>query len=253
MFEQSLMDLSPDAKNKKTGASLIASFGIQALMIVALLLVPIINYYELPATDLVTFLAAPPPPPPPPPPPAAVVEVVRKVVPREFDAGKLTQPKEIPDEIAIIKDEDTPPPATIAGVVGGVPGGMEGGSVGGVIGGIISSTPSVAPPPPPPPPKKVTPSRITVGGNVAKARLVRQVRPTYPPLARQARIQGKVMLKAVIGRDGKIQELEVISGHPLLIPNALNAVKQWQYKPTLLNNTPVEVQTQIEVNFTLSG
>jgi len=132
---------------------------------------------------------------------------------------------------------------------------MPGGQMGGVIGGIISSAPQVAPPPPPPVKKAPppTPKRITVGGNVQKAKLARQVRPQYPPLARQARIQGTVKLTAVIGKDGSIQELQVVSGHPLLVPSALQAVKQWQYNPTLLNGQAVEVVTQIDVNFTLTG
>ena len=85
-----------------------------------------------------------------------------------------------------------------------------------------------------------------------QARQVRQPRPVYPPLAKQARIQGVVKLSAVISKDGTIMELAVISGHPLLAPAALEAVKQWVYQPTLLNGEPVEVATQIDVNFTLS-
>jgi protein TonB len=181
-----------------------------------------------------------------------VVKVV-KVIPREFDAGKLMQPKAIPKNIAIIKEDDMPPPAAIAGVVGGVPGGVPGGTPGGVIGGIISATP-VAPPPPPKveAPKPAAPQRIRVGGNVQKALLVHQPKPVYPPLARQARISGTVKLNAIISKDGAIEQLTVVSGHPLLIPAALEAVKQWRYKPTLLNGEPVEVITQIDVNFTLS-
>jgi protein TonB len=114
----------------------------------------------------------------------------------------------------------------------------------------------VAPPPPPPvkkeEPKPATPQRIRVGGNVQQARLVRQPRPSYPPLAKQARIQGVVKLSAIISKDGTVQHLEVISGHPLLVPSALEAVKPWVYQPTLLNGEPVEVVTQIDVNFTLS-
>jgi protein TonB len=94
--------------------------------------------------------------------------------------------------------------------------------------------------------------RIRVGGNVQAAMLMRQTRPVYPPLARQARIQGTVKLQAIISRDGTIQQLQVMSGHPLLVPSALEAVKQWVYKPTLLNGEPVEVVTVIDVNFTLS-
>ncbi len=251
MFEDSLME-----NHIKTTSRLAValSTGLQLGLVGVALLIPLLNYYELPATDLVGFLAAPPPPPPPPPPPAAVVKP-QKVIPREFDSGQLTQPVSIPDQVAIIDEDYQPPSAGIAGVVGGVPGGQVGGQVGGVIGGIISSAPTVAPPPPPPPPvkKKAAPKRIRVGGNVAKARLLRQVRPQYPPLARQARIQGTVKLSAVIAKDGTIQKLEVTNGHPLLVPAALAAVKQWRYKPTLLNGEAVEVLTNIDVNFTLSG
>jgi protein TonB len=100
--------------------------------------------------------------------------------------------------------------------------------------------------------KKVEVQRIRVGGNVQQAKLVRQPKPAYPPLAKQARIQGVVHLSAIIAKDGTIQKLEVIGGHPLLVPAALEAVKQWVYQPTLLNGEPVEVITQIDVNFTLS-
>ncbi len=250
MFEDALME----NRVKNTSRwSVIVSTIAQLGLVGVMLLIPLLNYYELPATDFVSFLTAPPPPPPPPPPPAAVVKV--KAVPREFDTGALTQPVAIPDKVAIIEEDVAAPSAGIAGVVGGVPGGSVGGTVGGVLGGIISSAPTAAPPPPPPPPvkKKAPPKRIRVGGNVAKARLTRQVRPQYPPLARQARIQGTVKLSAIIAKDGTIQKLEVMSGHPLLVPAALAAVKQWRYKPTLLNGEAVEVLTNIDVNFTLSG
>jgi protein TonB len=79
------------------------------------------------------------------------------------------------------------------------------------------------------------------------------VQPVYPPLARQARIQGKVLLQAVISKDGSIENLRLINGHPMLTQAAMDAVKQWKYKPYLLNGEPVEVETQVEVNFTLSG
>ena len=249
MFEDSLLENHLKSTSR---LAVVISTGLQLGLVAVAFLIPLLNYYELPATDLVSFLAAPPPPPPPPPPPAVVVQ---KVIPREFDTGNLTQPVAIPDQVAIIDEDYQPPSAGIAGVVGGVPGGQIGGQFGGVIGGIISNAPTVAPPPPPPPPvkKKAPPKRIRVGGNVAKARLLRQTRPQYPPLARQARIQGTVKLSAVIAKDGTIQKLEVTSGHPLLVPSALAAVKQWRYKPTLLNGEAVEVLTNIDVNFTLSG
>lgn len=252
MFEQTFIEGTGKTKKPFT---VLVSFVVQVLMIGVAILVPLIYTDTLPRTTLTSFLVAPPPPPPPPPPPAAQVKVV-KVIPRQFDAGRLMAPKEIPKEIAMIKEEELPPPTSGAvGVVGGVPGGVPGGTPGGVIGGIIGSVPSAAPPPPPPvkeAPKPVTPQRIRVGGNVQQARLIRQPKPVYPPLARQARIQGTVRFNAIIGKDGTIQNLQLVSGHPLLVPSAQEAVKQWVYQPTLLNGEPVEVITQIDVNFTLS-
>jgi len=115
-----------------------------------------------------------------------------------------------------------------------------------VLGGIIGGA-GAAPPPP-----KVTPKRVTVGGNVQAARLVNRVQPLYPPLARQTRISGTVKLHAIIGKNGAVEQLQVVSGHPLLVQSALDAVRQWRYQPTLLNGDPVEVDTEIDVIFSLA-
>ena len=101
-------------------------------------------------------------------------------------------------------------------------------------------------------PKPAPPGSIRVGGNVQQAKLTSQVTPVYPALAKQARISGVVHLNALIAKDGTIKDLSVISGHPLLIQAAIDAVRQWTYAQTLLNGDPVEVVTQIDVNFTLS-
>lgn len=246
MFEDVLIERRARNGSKWTVALATA---LQCLLVAALLLVPLLNYYELPMAGFVSFLTAPPPPPPP----APVTTVEAKAEPREFDTGTLSQPVAIPERVAVIEEASPPPGAGIASVVGSISGTD---SVNGVTGGLIDHITQQAARPLPPPPvvKKVErPTRIRVGGNVAKARLTRQVRPQYPALARQARIQGKVRLAAVISKDGSIQELKVLSGHPLLVPAALSAVKQWRYKPTQLNGEPVEVLTSIEVNFTLSG
>src|SRR5262245_26087725 len=253
MFEQTFVD--GVGKTNKTWTVLVSFLG-QIVGIIIAIIIPLLFTDALPKTQLTSFLVAPPPPPPPPPrPPAAAPVKIVKVIPRQFDAGKLMQPKAIPKEIAIIKEEELPPAAAVQGVVGGVPGGVPGGVAGGVLGGIIGGVPSAAPPPPPP--VKVVeapkpPQRIRVGGNVQAAMAIRAPKPAYPPLAKQARIQGVVRLNAIIGKDGTIQDLKAASGHPLLVPAALEAVKQWLYKPTLLNGEPVEVVTVIDVNFTLS-
>jgi TonB family protein len=95
------------------------------------------------------------------------------------------------------------------------------------------------------------PKRIQVDGNAQAANLITQVKPNYPPEAKQAGIQGTVQLQAVLGKDGKVQDIKVLSGEPVLAAAALDAVKQWVYRPTLLNGEPVEVKTTIDVNFTL--
>ncbi len=93
---------------------------------------------------------------------------------------------------------------------------------------------------------------MRVGGNVQQANLIRQPKPLYPPLAKAARVQGTVKFQATISKEGTIQNLQLLSGPPLLVQAAMQAVKQWVYKPTLLNGEPVEVITTIDVNFTLS-
>ncbi|MBZ5610944.1 MAG: TonB family protein [Acidobacteriia bacterium] len=94
------------------------------------------------------------------------------------------------------------------------------------------------------------PRRIRVGGNVQQANLARKVNPVYPPEAKQARIQGTVRMSVIIDKSGTVQEVRLLSGHPLLVGAAMGAVRQWVYKPTLLNGQPVEVETVVDVNFT---
>jgi len=117
---------------------------------------------------------------------------------------------------------------------------------------ITSSPIANEPPPGPVPSNGPAPQRIRVGDDVQHAKLIRQTHPIYPPLARKTGISGVVRLNAIVGSDGAVQNLTVVSGHPLLVPAALEAVKQWVYAPTLLNGQAVEVVTQIDVNFALS-
>ena len=154
------------------------------------------------------------------------------------------QPRAIPKQVEVFKEAELPPEAPVAG---GVLGGLDNGLLGG-----LGSGPAVAAPPPPPPAPKQT-QRIKLGGQVVAAKLVAQPQPVYPPLARQARIQGNVVLHAIIDKDGRVGELQVISGHPLLVQSALEAVKNWRYQPTQLNGDPVEVDTTITVSFVLGG
>jgi protein TonB len=245
MFEDSLIESGGKMKTKR-GWTSIVSFGLQVMIVGVMILIPLIFTEALPKGTTMFMLVAPPPPPPPPPPAAAPVKVVKQIQ-TDIVNGELRTPTKIPNKVKIIKEDEAPPPAMAsAGVVGGVTGGVPGGSMGGVMGSILSATPTVAP-------KIATPQRVRVSSGVSTGMLVRKVPPSYPPLARQARIQGTVVLQATISKEGSIENLQLISGHPMLAPAAIEAVKQWKYKPYLLNGEPVEVETQVQVNFTLAG
>jgi protein TonB len=246
MFEDSLIESGGKLKTKR-GATTLFSFLLQVGLIGVLVILPLVFTEALPKQQLMTFLVAPPPPPPPPPPPAAAPVRVVKTIQSDIQNGQLRTPTKIPEKIQMIKEEEAPPPVMSAGgVVGGVPGGVPGGQMGGVIGGIISSTPVAVP-------KVATPQRVRVSQGVSQGLIIKKVQPPYPPLARQARIQGQVILQAEISKDGTIENLRLVSGHPMLAPAAIEAVKQWRYKPYLLNGEPVAVETQVMVNFSLSG
>ncbi len=250
MFEDSLLESGGrNSKLHRRGPwATLVSFLIQAALVGVLVLIPLIYTEALPKQQLMGYLVAPPPPPPPPPPPAAaqIVKVVK--VQTEIDNGQLKAPTAIPKKIAIIKEDEAPPSTggVVGGVVGGVPGGAAGGVVGGVLGSIMNSAPTAVP-------KAATPTRVKVSAGVTTGLLIRKVQPNYPPLAKQARISGSVVLQAVIGKDGSIQNLRAVSGHPMLIQSAIDAVRQWKYKPYFLNGEPVEVDTMVTVNFTLAG
>lgn len=246
MFEDLVISSANPKKTNKPWTVVLSAM-IQAGILGILILIPLIYTEALPKAMLTTFLVPPPPPPPPPPPAAAAPKIVKPVA-RLIHNGQMMAPTVIPKKVEMIKEEEMPPDVGAVGVVGGVPGGIPGGQAGGVLGGIIGGTGSALPPPP-----KASPSRIRVGGNVAAAKLIRQVTPIYPTIAKTAHISGTVVLHAIIAKDGTIQELTYVSGPPLLMRNAMDAVRQWRYNPTLLNGEPVEVDTTISVVFTLGG
>jgi protein TonB len=243
MFDEMVISSPNPTKTNKWWTVLVSS-AFQILFLAILILIPLIYTEALPKTMMATMLTAPPPPPPPPPPPVATQIVKVRPQVHLMDAGKLVAPKVIPKEVKIIKEEAEPDMGSI-GAVGGVPGGVAGGSMGGVLGGVIGGVGTA-----PPKPRQTGPLRV--GGNVQAARIVNRVQPIYPPLARQTRISGTVRLHAIISKDGTIIQLEVINGHPLLQQAALDAVRQWRYQPTLLNGEPVEVDTTIDVIFSLN-
>jgi protein TonB len=245
MFEE-LVVSSPHPQKTNKPWTVVVSMLFQILFLAVLILIPLIYTEALPKTMMATMLTAPPPPPPPPPPPVAATIVHVKPQVHLMDSGKLMQPKVIPKEVKIIK-EDAEPDMGSVGMTGGVPGGVAGGSMGGVLGGVIGGMGTA---PPPPRPRQTGPLRV--GGNVQAAKIINRPTPVYPPLARQTRISGTVRLHAIIGKDGTVQQLEVLSGHPLLQQAAMDAVRQWRYQPTLLNGEPVDVDTTIDVIFSLN-
>ena len=250
LFGESLIETSRGQRKRRMSATAL-SILFQCFILGLLLLIPLWFTDSLPQQQLLTLLEAPPPPPPPPPaaPEAASRPVVK--VASDIMGGQLRTPTRIPQKVQMIKEDDAPPPiAATGGVVGGVPGGIPGGQLGGVIGGIISSTSNLGVPNVP---KLVVPAvkRVRVSAGVTKGLLAYRIEPTYPILAREAHIQGAVVLTAIIDKYGNIENLQVVSGHPMLAPAAINAVRQWRYRPFLLNGQPLEVETTITVTFDL--
>jgi protein TonB len=153
---------------------------------------------------------------------------------------KVEAPTVVPKHIEMVKE--AAPTVDFSG--GGVAGGT--GDSAGMLGGLLGSNG----PAPPPPPK--APTRVRVGGNVEQASLIRQIMPVYPAIAKTAHVQGTVVLHAIIGKDGSVQSLEYISGPTLLMKAAMDAVAQWRYRPLMLNGEATEVDTEIQVQFTLN-
>lgn len=195
------------------------------------------------------MLVAPPPPPPPPPPATSAVIKAAVVRPRFISGGKLFAPTVIPKEVAEVKEAPLEPDS-LGGVAGGVPGGVPGGQMGGVIGGVIGGVLSTAARPVAPPPLgRAAP--IRVGGRVRAPKPITQVRPEYPALARQARIQGQVQIDAILDEQGNVVEMKVVSGPPLLYQAAQDALRKWKYEPTYLNDQPIAVQMIVTITFVL--
>src|SRR5258707_4238890 len=194
-----------------------------------------------------TYLLAPPLPPPP-----ASTAVVRAIRPPDtfLKDKKLYAPPVIPKHVAVVKDLPSTP-QTIAGVPGGVVGGVPGGELGGVIGGILSAMGHPIPPPPPEP--LVHHGPYLVGGRVQAPHIIRQVQPVYPVLAREAKMQGDVVIDTIIDERGQVTQMKLVSGSPLLAEAAFNAVGQWKYAPTLLNGTPVALEMEVTVHFNLGS
>jgi protein TonB len=225
----------------KQGYTLPVSIAIHLVVLVLVVVVPLLTSEELPEPTSVVkafFVepaAAPPPPPPPPPPaprPQTQPRPVSTPVPTE---NRFQAPIETPEEVK-------PEEGIDLGVEGGVPGGVEGGVPGGVVGGVVGGLPDAPPPP----------QAVRVGGQIKEPKKLKNVNPSYPDIAKQARVQGVVILECTISPQGKVTDVKVLRGIPLLDSAAIEAVKQWVYSPTLLNGVPVPVIMTVTVNFRLS-
>jgi protein TonB len=197
---------------------------------------------------MLTFVVDAAKPPPPPPPAAPVPRQVRRPArPQPMPASKPAPlvaqqpaPVELPGELR--PEIDMPLPtgggSNSQGTFAGVPGGVEGGFAGGSVGGLGHQPPVAAPPPP-----------IRVGGQIAPPTLAKRVEPEYPPVAIAAHVEGTVILEATVDRRGRVAGVEVLRSHPLLATAAVDAVKQWQYEPLMLNGSPQPFVLTVTVSF----
>jgi protein TonB len=263
-FEQLLDSNWQKNPRKKRSLTLPVSIAIHVVVLAAVVIVPLMSFGELPEPDqgavraFFVEQAAPPPPPPPPAPPRAAarprVERPQMKVETPTVTPKFTAPIEVPPKIEDPGVDVGGSDVGVAGgetggVEGGVEGGVQGGTVGGVVGGVLGGMPEPEAPPPPPPPAPTGPVRV--GGQIKEPTKVRNVPPVYPEVAKQARVQGVVVLEAVISPSGEVTNVRVLRGVPLLNDAAVAAVKQWSYTPTMLNGTPVAVVMTVTVNFRL--
>jgi len=229
------------------------SFAGQGMLVGLAVLVPLVTTEALPHGHLASLLSSPEPPrgTSPRPPKAATGQRTATVVP--VRSAVFQAPPQVPTKLVMVVDPAPQPDTGGPGVVGGTGDSSGGGN--GVIAGLVQRMP-IPDAPPVVVKEKARASanvpRIRRGGMVKAGKLIFGPQPVYPSLARQARIAGAVRLEAVIQRDGRISELHVVSGHPLLISAALEAVSRWVFQPTVLNGEPVEVATDIEVSFKLA-
>jgi protein TonB len=246
MFDNLIESTRHGKENKRTGAFLLGTFILYGIALLATAVGAILYFDPAMAGMLdVQTMLAPPPPPSAPPPPAPQLTIKEVAAPEIFAPPE--KPKDIPDPTTVRARPVVAPIST--GVAGGVPGGVSGGIVGGTPKG------GDEPPPPPPPPKPTpepTPKQIQkISSGVLPGMALQKPAPPYPPIAKAARASGAVVVQVLISEDGRVEQAEVLSGHPLLRDAALQAAKRWVFRPTLLSGVPVKVQGALTFNFTL--
>lgn len=245
MFAESMLETSWDLRTRRSWTTL-TSFGLQALMIGLLLLSPLLNTVGLPSGRILpapVSWGAPPPAAPP-----VHRQNITTIAQSNLADNVLVAPREVPNHVA--KTDETAAPPQMSFNTAGVTGGIGDGSADGVWKSLGDCWNRAAPLPVPAPAPTVRPFRTS---NMLAGSLVNRVRPEYPYPAKMAHVQGQVVLAAIISKEGTIENLRVVTGHPMLVRAVIEAVSRWRYRPYILNGEPVEVETQITVNFTLSG
>ena len=242
MFADSFCD-SGWSNGSHRGWTTLISFALQALALGCLLLLPLLYTQGLPRLTLLAPLLAPAPPAALPPAPPHV----NSPSPAQSNMMgiRLLSPSEIPHSVNMLTETEAPPPMVDPGMIRVCHGVGDPFGRGAVLDSFLGSRQVL---PPPPPVVHHPPVSRMMEGN-----LVLRVQPNYPAIARQARVQGEVVLRAMISREGAIENLQVLSGHPMLVRAAVDAVRQWRYRPYVLNGEPIEVETEVKVNFVLSG
>lgn len=238
MFDDSLVESAGRIRTRSKWFA-ITSFLLQAALLLALILVPFLYPAVLPRQALTTTLVVAPPPPPSPPDLPVHSATGRPATPTLLTA--LAAPRTIPEHPAMIDDT--------------VPGAIDVGDGDGHSGrGLTDALPGVGTPPPilVKPEAKPRPGPLRVSAGVAAGRLITPIRPVYPAIAREARIQGTVVVEATISAQGLVEHAHVVSGPPMLAAAALSSIEQARYEPYRLNGDPVEVETTINVVFKLS-
>jgi len=243
MFGDSMLETSWAERSRRSRMTL-ASFGLQALAMAFLIILSVAKPVDLPLLRQLSLPVTLGPPPGPPP--IRQHSRATSVMQSDLADNVLIVPPEIPKEVAMIDESAAPPQVSFKDY--GVTGGTGDGSPTGVLGSSAESLKRAVVPPPP-----AAVAHLPRVSHMMEGNLVSRIQPEYPALARSARIQGTVVLSAIISKEGTIENLRVLSGHPTLVRAAIDAVSRWRYRPYLLNKEPVEVETQITVNFSLSG
>lgn len=244
MFEHSLLEAQTRVRSRFRVFFVPIAIAVHGFILAGVVVAQYWNVDPVPEPPIqVSFFSAVAPPPPPPP-PAAPPPAAAKPKPQEAQAPtEPVQPVEIPEEIPEAPDQ----PESVGvegGVPGGVPGGIPGGVPGGMPGGVPGGVPGVT---------EVPDEVLQLGGAIVKPEVIRRVQPNYTEIARKARVQGIVIVEAIVDKQGDVTNVRVLKGLPMgLEQSAMDAVRQWKFKPATLNGRPVSVYFVLTINFRLN-